>query len=287
MVRSLAVTIAFSSTITAFSATVCAGAFFGTSGSEHDHTPVLFVHGRGLSADSFSGMIRYLEASGYPPSFLRAINLYPKDAPNVEKFLENVNDEIRRGGGQTTAKTKVDIVAHSMGSMSSRWYTAKIRPDRVRAWISLAGPNHGSDANCPGLPGSGKREQCPAYATSSAQSQLQYQLNGGPDHDVDETPYGLGTDASGVKRILPDDQRRIAYFTIRTNNDKFISPIDSTIIDGAGGMPLTLPRSVPATETTPGNFLMENNVGHDEMTWNPAVYQLVRHILQTADKEMR
>jgi pimeloyl-ACP methyl ester carboxylesterase len=243
-------------------------------------------------------MIRYLEASGYPPSFLRAIDLYPKDAPNVlaaenqiapyvEKFLEDVNNEIRRGGSQTTAKTKVDIVAHSMGGMSSRWYVAKIRPDRVRVWISLAGPNHGSDANCPGLPGSGKREQCPANAASSAQSPLQYQLNGGPGPDVDETPYGLGTEASGVKRIPPDDRRRIAYFTMRTNNDKFISPINSTIIDGAGGIPLTLPRSVPATETTPGNFLLENHVGHDEMTWDPAVYQLIRHILQAADKEMR
>jgi pimeloyl-ACP methyl ester carboxylesterase len=271
------------------SAIACAGVF-QTSEAGYEKTPILFVHGRGLSAQSFVSMIRYFERGGYPRSYLRAIELYPKDAPNigsaetqiapfVEKYLEEVNAEIGRLGRKIPAKTRVDIVAHSMGSVSSRWYIAKIRPDRVRAWVSLAGPNHGSDPNCPGLPNSGKREQCPAFATSPEQSYVQFALNGAPGSDVDETPYGIGPDSAHKKRIPPDEQRHVLYVTLRTETDEFVRPVSSTIVDGAGGVDFRALRNLPVLETSPGNFLTRRPVGHDDMLYTEYVMDFVYRIV--------
>ncbi|MFD0345450.1 esterase/lipase family protein [Kitasatospora aburaviensis] len=51
-----------------------------------------------------------------------------------------VDDVLRRTGAD-----RVDIVAHSLGSLPSRWY---VRfgggAAKVGHWISLAGPNHGT-----------------------------------------------------------------------------------------------------------------------------------------------
>jgi triacylglycerol lipase len=44
-----------------------------------------------------------------------------------------------------TKASKVDIVSHSMGSLSSRYYIKELGGDKkVDEWVSLAGPNHGS-----------------------------------------------------------------------------------------------------------------------------------------------
>jgi len=45
-----------------------------------------------------------------------------------------------------TGATRVDIIAHSAGSVSSRYYIKNLGGDtKVDAWVSLAGPNHGTD----------------------------------------------------------------------------------------------------------------------------------------------
>lgn len=262
--------------------------------ADYQKTPVLFVHGRGLSADSFSTMIRSLRNRGYPSSFLRAINLMPNDGPNVrsaeaqiapfvERYLKDVNDEIARAGNKVAPKTKIHIVAHSMGSVSSRWYIAKLRPERVSVWISIAGPNHGSNPNCPGLPRSGKADLCPAFARSAQESFVQYHLNGAPNSDVDETPYGIGEDSPGKRRVPADKDRRVLYITLRTENDQFIVPNDSSVLDGAGGIDLRLPRSLPVTETTPGNFVTVRPVSHDWLTYTDYVIEFVYRVLDRPD----
>lgn len=260
------------------------------AGEDYGKTPVLFVHGRGLSSHSFSAMIEGLRARGYPPSFLRAIDLVPNDAPNirtaeqqiapyVERFLDEVNAQLRQSGQSLPPKTRVDIVAHSMGSVSSRWYAAKLRPDRVATWISIAGPNHGSNPNCPGLPGSGKEDLCPAYARTPEQSFVQFHLNGPLGSDRDETPYGIGADAPSKRRVPPDDRRRVLYVTLRTPNDEFIVPNDSTVLDGAGGAELRLPRGLPVRETSPGNFITLRPVSHDWLLYTDFVIDFVYAVL--------
>jgi triacylglycerol lipase len=44
-----------------------------------------------------------------------------------------------------TGALKVDMISHSMGSLSSRYYARNLGgADKIDAWVSLAGPNHGT-----------------------------------------------------------------------------------------------------------------------------------------------
>jgi triacylglycerol esterase/lipase EstA (alpha/beta hydrolase family) len=105
-------------------------------------------------------MIAALTESGYPTNYLIANsfssvsngNIYAAQneiAPGIESFLTEINSFLTNNFPNQKLKTKVDIVSHSMGGLSSRWYAAKVRPDRVRKWISLAGANHGTNDVCP------------------------------------------------------------------------------------------------------------------------------------------
>ena len=176
-------------------------------------------------------------------------------------------------------KTNVDLISHSMASLSARWYAARVRPDRVRLWLSLAGANHGTNVLCE-LSGEGADDCCPAYADNTKVSLIQYVLNGAPHvADVDETPYGIGKDSLGVCSILPDQHRKILYITLRTSPDKCIKPENSPILDGAGGLMTMISEQVQAKETSPGNLLMTNGVGHLQMLSDGDTMQLVKMIL--------
>ena len=257
---------------------------------DYNKTPVFFVHGHGMSANSLNTMIESLTQSGYPELYLKAIQLVPNNganipaaeqqiAPAVEHFLQTVNTFISQNYPNLPLKTKVDLISHSMGGLSSRWYTAKVRPDRVRNWISLAGANHGTNDLCP-YSDPGADDLCPAYAKNEQESFIQYNLNGAPKiADFDETPYGVGMDSTGVASVMPDQNRRILYLTVRTSPDEWIDPVDSVVVDGAGGVEISIPADLPAKMTSEGNFLMTNGVGHDAMLSDPATIKLVKNIL--------
>jgi pimeloyl-ACP methyl ester carboxylesterase len=272
---------------------------FAYASPDYTETPVFFVHGHGVNKDIWDTMIADLIASGYPSEFLEAIQLVPNNganipaaeeqiAPAIEAFLDSINSFLASNYPDIPAKRKVDLVSYSMGSLSSRWYAAKVRPDRVHKWISLAGANHGTDFACSFPPSDPSRDDmCPAYATSEQESLIQFTLNGAPFVlDVDETPYGIGDDSSGVTVVPPDQDRRILYVTIRTSPDNLIDPDDSPILDGAGGVQLTIPGDLPATMTSEGNFLMTNGVGHDPMLSAPETIRLVRIFLDYAPSRL-
>ncbi|MFD3329500.1 alpha/beta fold hydrolase [Streptomyces sp. NPDC058701] len=92
------------------------------------------------------------EADGWPAGHLDewTYNANQSNATTAEQLA----DEIERVLDATGA-TKVDIVTHSMGALSSRYYLKNFGgTSKVDAWVSLAGPNHGTETArwCAGAP---------------------------------------------------------------------------------------------------------------------------------------
>ena len=256
---------------------------------DYARTPVLFVHGHGLSSADWRPLIEYLAANGYAREYSHGVDIVPNTmanvqaatsviAPAADSLLARAKAAAQRAGYRGEVPRRLDIVSHSMGVVSSRWYAAKLRPERVRTWIGLAGANHGTQALCP-FQDEASRELCPAFASNARTHALQVALNGAEGAWVDETPYGLGPDRPAVPRILPDDTRSILYLTVRVEPDSWIQPERSALLDGAGGVPLRVPAGVPVRETSPGNFLFQEQVGHDPLLLHPDLFRLVAAML--------
>jgi len=269
---------------------------FSFTVSAYSRTPVFIVHGYGMDSSYFTTMRSYLEQqAGYPPELIRIIDLVPSTGSNisaaetqiqpaVEQFLEDVNDYIGANVPGIPSKTKVDLVSHSMGGLSTRWYAARVRPDRVRIWASLAGANHGtSEDYFADRTDDGSLDLYPAFATNETLSYIQYQLNGAPlAADTDESPYGLGSDTPGVSVVPPDADatRSILYVTIAaTPDDIWIDPDESAQIDGAGGVVLDIPGDLPVIELSDGNYEMTHGIGHDPMLNDTQTIRLLQLVL--------
>lgn len=270
------------------------GSATGTEPADYARTPVLFVHGHGLSSADWRPLIEHLTRAGYPREYLHGVDIVPNTMANVRAaqtviapaaagLLARAAAAARRVGKDHDAPRRLDIVAHSMGAVSSRWYAGRLRPDLVRTWISLAGANHGTDAACQ-LRDEAARELCPAFATDARTHALQTALNGANGAGVDETPYGLGPDRPGVPRIAHDSARKILYLTVRIEPDAWIQPERSAMLDGAGGVPIAVPDGVRVQETSPGNFLLQARTGHDPLLRHPALLRLVVAMLAARDR---
>jgi triacylglycerol lipase len=166
------------------------------------HDPILFVHGYLGSTANWDTMRQRFLSDGWKDYELYAYNysFLSSNATSAAEIRDQVNDIMSKTGA-----TKVDIIAHSMGSVSSRYYLKNLGgSEKVHAWVSLAGPNHGTDdvdrQNCQTVP---CREIAPGSAFLLA-------LNA-----VDETP--------GLTR----------YATWRSTCDTTIIPTSSVILSGA------------------------------------------------------
>src|ERR1051325_5947724 len=106
--------------------------------------PILFVHGYLESASLWNTMIGRFEKDGYPKSYLSAYtyNTSQSNKVDAEKEVKSHVESLLKA----TGASKVDIIAHSMGSLNTRWY---IKFDggesKVDDWVSLGGPNHGTE----------------------------------------------------------------------------------------------------------------------------------------------
>ena len=167
-----------------------------------NHDPILFVHGYAGNGGNWQAMKARFVADGWSAAGLFSCN-YSFTASNASSATEIAAqvDEILR----STGASRVDIIAFSMGSISSRYYLRNLGGSaKVDAWVSLAGPNHGTDAveynNCAFTP-------CREIAPGSA---FLAELNSG-----DETP-GL-----------------VRYATWRSPCDTTINPDQSVVLLGA------------------------------------------------------
>ena len=104
--------------------------------------PVLLVHGFNGSSRGWHDLVSLLLAHGYRSSEIDAIN-YDSDASNVDTARQ-ISREAAALKARTGAR-RIDVVSHSMGAISSRYYLERLGgAASVDAWVSLAGVNAGT-----------------------------------------------------------------------------------------------------------------------------------------------
>lgn len=106
------------------------------------HNPIVFVHGLSSSASSWDDWIADFKADGYTSSELDAWS-YDWSQSNVTT-AQQLATEIKSVLARTGA-SKVDLVTHSMGALSARYYLKNLGGTAyVDDFVSAAGVNHGT-----------------------------------------------------------------------------------------------------------------------------------------------
>ena len=164
------------------------------------HDPILFVYGYNGRTTTWSTMISRFKRDGWSSSQLVNFSYdHHKSNKTTASLISATVDSIL----SVTGASKVDIITHSMGTLSARFYIDSLHGEgKVDALVSLGGPNHGTttasicvfDVSCV--------EMLP-------NSTFLTELN------TDETP--------GFER----------YATWRSPCDEVINPHDSVILNGA------------------------------------------------------
>ncbi len=105
--------------------------------------PVVLVHGLGGSAADWTPVITRLKADGWTNSEI-VVSTYGSAVSNavIAAEIRDRVDSVRAA----TGAAKVDVVTFSMGGVSSRYYIKNLGGEgKVDAWVSVAGPNHGTE----------------------------------------------------------------------------------------------------------------------------------------------
>ena len=119
-------------------------------------TPILMVHGINGSAANFDALKARLLADGWPPSKLFAFTFAdPGWGCNVDNAA-TINGWVDMIIA-TTGASKVNVIAHSMGTLSSRYFVKDLGgTGKVARYITLGGMHHGLSSSCaatfPGAP---------------------------------------------------------------------------------------------------------------------------------------
>lgn len=105
--------------------------------------PILFVHGYNSSGSVWTTMVGNFKRDGWTDAGLFAWSYDTRQSNTVTADL--IRQKVEEILAQTGA-ARVDVITHSMGGLSSRHYLKNLGGDaRVDAWVSLGGPNHGTD----------------------------------------------------------------------------------------------------------------------------------------------
>jgi len=114
----------------------------GRQSSASHVDPILFVHGYTSNASAWDTMKARFQADGWESNRLYAYTFSStqSNATVAQAVAQRVN-EIKAA----TGAARVDIITHSMGGLSSRYYLKNLGGTaNVDDWVSLGGPNHGT-----------------------------------------------------------------------------------------------------------------------------------------------
>ena len=112
------------------------------------HAPVVMVHGVNGSSANYKVMIQRLVADGWPKGQLFTIDFPdPKWGCNLAnaKIVEAVVKQVLI----KTGASRVDLVAHSMGTLSTRYFMKNLGGHKmVDTYVTLGGMHHGLRSPC-------------------------------------------------------------------------------------------------------------------------------------------
>jgi triacylglycerol lipase len=106
------------------------------------HYPILFVHGWSESGSLWTTMIGKFEKDGWTKAELNnwTYNTKQSNVTTAKEVATKVT-EIKN----KTGAAKVNLITHSMGALSTRYYIKNLGGEStIEDWVSLGGPNHGT-----------------------------------------------------------------------------------------------------------------------------------------------
>ena len=106
------------------------------------HDPILFIHGYNGNSSTWSTMVSRFKGDGWTDAELVnwSYNYRQSNATTATQIQQKVDSILN-----ATGATKVDIITHSMGPLSARYYVRHLGGDgKVDAMVSLGGANHGT-----------------------------------------------------------------------------------------------------------------------------------------------
>lgn len=112
----------------------------------HDRGPILLVHGHDGTEHDWDYWKPILEKEGWQP---KAITLVTDDW-DAEELADQVAMHVQ-ALCRTTGRQKIDVLAHSMGGLATRYYIKfKGGDQHIRRLVTLSTPNHGIGFALPG-----------------------------------------------------------------------------------------------------------------------------------------
>lgn len=176
--------------------------------------PVLFVHGVNGDAGNFATMVSRLIDDGWPSELLFA---YTFEYPISDEATCNADSATVIAGWVdailvATGKTNIDIVAHSMGTLSSRYYIKNLGgQDVVNTYATLGGQHHGLSSPCASN-ALGEFQPC-AWKELCESNEFIAQLNADPATPGDlwwVSVHGTADDSTPIDSAILDGAENIA-----------------------------------------------------------------------------
>ncbi|MDH5588779.1 MAG: hypothetical protein OEZ65_03270 [Gemmatimonadota bacterium] len=113
-------------------------------GAAQAEVPVLLVPGWFDTERDLAALRIRLISAGWPPDRVETITFAQPTGSNRSHA-----DELERAIAELTGRTgaeRIDVVAHSMGGLATRWYLLTRGGRRVRRAVFLGSPHHGTYA---------------------------------------------------------------------------------------------------------------------------------------------